>query len=287
MATGLEDELCDILQKAREGRRVSLIQLAKNSGIFLEDIHRAENEGFIPSDETIQKLANALELHGPSLVDIAKGVWVPDQPEPSADFEVFCIEAFMGKYPVKCYLLKCNETGAVAVIDTGGNPEVVIKKTRELGVTPSMILLTHSHSDHEGGVHILDTAFNCPVWSDKMEHLSVGCRKQQFAADGDIIELGKLKIKCLSTPGHTIGGISYYVSKAVFSGDVIFAGSMGRANSSFTKLFQAVIEKILVLPDDTAIYPGHGPTTTVGQEKLHNPFFCGKVVTADASPLQK
>lgn len=277
MAAGLEDELGDILQKARQGKSMTLPNLAKASGVFLEDVLRMENEGFVPTDEVILKLAGALDLHGSSLIDIARGSWSPSPTGPSPDFEVVCIDTLMGVYPVKCYLLKCQKMGTTAIVDTGGNPEAVIKKARELGVTPTKILLTHTHSDHVGGVQKLDKTFNCPIWSDKVEPLPDGCRKINTVQDGDVIELGKLQIQCLSTPGHTPGGISYYVGKAVLSGDVIFAGSMGRANSSFPKLFQAVSQKILTLPDDTAIYPGHGPATTVGEEKRHNPFFCGKV----------
>ncbi len=277
MAAGLEDELGDIVQKARQGKALTLPALAKAAGIFLEDIRRMENEGFVPSDEVILKLASALDLHGSSLVDVAKGAWTPSPPEPNQEFEVTCIEAFMGAYPVKCYLLKCQKTGATAIVDTGGNPETVIKKTKDLGVTPSKILLTHSHADHAGGAEKLEQTFNCPTWSDKNEPFPEKCRNIHAVQDGDVIELGKLRIRCLATPGHTPGGVSYHVGKAILSGDVIFAGSMGRANASFPKLFQAVVHKILTLPDDTAIDPGHGPASSVGEEKQHNPFFCGKV----------
>lgn len=277
MTAGLEDELRDVLQKAREGKAWSLLDAAKTSGVFLEDVQRMENEGLIPSDEIILKLAAALDLHGPSLIAIARSSWLPAPPQPAPEFDVICLDVLMGVYPVKCYLLKCSKTSAAAVIDTGGNPEAVIKKARELGLTPSQILLTHCHADHAGGVQMLDREFNCPVWSDKAEPHPSGCRKLQLVKDGDVIELGKLRIHCISTPGHTPGGISYRIDNAVISGDVIFAGSMGRANSSFHKLFQAVSQKILALPDDTVLYPGHGPATTVGEEKRHNPFFCGKV----------
>ncbi len=89
------------------------------------------------------------------------------------------------------------------------------------------------------------------------------------------MKLGKLRILCIETPGHTSGGVSYLVNQTLLSGDVIFAGSMGRANSSWNDLFNSITEKVLRLPDNTGIYPGHGPATTVGQEKSHNPFFIG------------
>ena len=95
--------------------------------------------------------------------------------------------------------------------------------------------------------------------------------------EGDSIILGKLNIKTLSMRGHTPGGVSYKINESVFSGDAIFAGSMGRANASWSGLFNSVAGNLLTLPDNTRLYPGHGPATTVGEEKQHNPFFYGKV----------
>jgi glyoxylase-like metal-dependent hydrolase (beta-lactamase superfamily II) len=89
--------------------------------------------------------------------------------------------------------------------------------------------------------------------------------------------LGKLKIDTIPTRGHTLGGISFKVNHSVFSGDAIFAGSMGRANSSWVGLFDSITKNLLTLPENTRLYPGHGPATTVGEEKMHNPFFCDKV----------
>ncbi|MBT7936366.1 MAG: MBL fold metallo-hydrolase, partial [Nitrospina sp.] len=87
------------------------------------------------------------------------------------------------------------------------------------------------------------------------------------------IKLGNLNIEVLFTPGHTPGGVSYKIHDSVFSGDAIFAGSMGRANSSWSGLYNSITQKLLTLPDHTRLFPGHGPATTVGEEKRHNPFF--------------
>jgi len=106
-----------------------------------------------------------------------------------------------------------------------------------------------------------------------MESLSVGVGEYVKLDDGDVIKLGDLNIKMLHTPGHTIGSCCYHVSKAVFAGDTIFAGSVGRGNYSYTSLFESIRSKLFSLDDDVYIFPGHGPITTVGQEKEHNPFF--------------
>ncbi|KMP11158.1 hydrolase [Candidatus Nitromaritima sp. SCGC AAA799-A02] len=274
----LEDELGDIIQKARDGKSWSQGDLAKAAGLSAGDIGRIECYDWIPEEAKILKLARLLDLDGPALVAIADGQWEPEKEVPDpGPFDIICLDVFMGLYPVKCYLVVCRETRATAVVDTGGNPEAVIKKVCELGVRPEMILLTHAHADHAGGLSQLDRAFQCPAWIDKKEPRPSGSRDLRIVGEGDSIALGKLKIEALATRGHTPGGISYRINRSVLSGDAIFAGSMGRANSSWSELFHSITRNLLTLPEDTRLYPGHGPSTTVGEEKKHNPFFCGKV----------
>jgi glyoxylase-like metal-dependent hydrolase (beta-lactamase superfamily II) len=275
MAVALEDELGDIIGKARTGRSRSPEELACAGGVTVEDVHRIESCRWTPDDAVIVKMASALDLHGPSLVAIARGRWSPRPVPADPVVDVVCLDVFMGMYPVKCYLIRCKATGATAVVDTGGNPEAIIAKAQQLGCKPALILLTHCHPDHADGLHTLDREFGCPTLTDRNEPRPSGSRDLRLIGDGDVIELGRLRIRGLATPGHTPGGMAFHVGDAVIGGDAVFAGSMGRANISFPTLFQSITKKILTLSDATAIHPGHGPATTVGEEKAHNPFFAG------------
>ena len=280
MTIKLEDELGDVLEKARDGKNWSQADLARAAQVSPDVITQIENYETVPDDNAIINLARVLDLHPPSLIDLARGNWVPLPPTPDPEkFEVVCLNLLVGSYPVKCYLLICRETRSSAVIDTGGNPDAVIKKATELGLKPEKILLTHAHFDHAGGLQKLDKAFACPVWIDKKEPKPSGSRNYKYIADGEILKLGKINIEILFTPGHTPGGVSYKVGDTVFSGDSIFAGSMGRANSSWSTLFESITQKLLTLPDETRLFPGHGPATTVRQEKMHNPFFFGQATS--------
>ena len=273
----LEDELGDILQKARDGKAWSRNDLFLATKLPKEDLQKIESYQLTPEDPDVLKLAKALDLDGPALIDIAQERWAPKPPSDDPDFDLVCLNVFMGEYPVNCYLMRCKTTGETAVVDTGANPKTVIAKAREMGVRPKMILLTHAHPDHAGGLGQLSQAFECPTYIDHKEPKPGGSNNFKIIKDGDEIPLGNLRIKCIETPGHTVGGVSYLINQTLLSGDVIFAGSMGRANSSWNNLFNSITKKVLCLPDNTGIHPGHGPSTTVGQEKKHNPFFIGRL----------
>ncbi len=277
MPSTLEDEFGDILQKARDGKNWSQAQLANAIQVDPDLVRRMERYETLPDESLIQRCAESLDLHEPSLKAIAGESWIPQPPQPDPALDLFCLDVFMGMYPVKCYLIRCKDTGESAVVDTGANPETVIQKARELDLNPSKILLTHNHPDHAGGLSLLDKEFNCPTWIGKNEPRPSGSRDLKLLSGGETLEVGRLKVETLSTPGHTAGGISYRIHNTVLSGDCLFAGSMGRANSSWSDLFLSITETLLALPDDTILHPGHGPATTVGEEKNHNPFFCGKV----------
>ena len=165
----LEDELGDILQKARDGKTWSRNDLFLATKLPEEDLQKIESYQLIPEDPDVLKLAKALDLDGRALIDIAQERWEPKPPSDDPDFDLVCLNVFMGEYPVNCYLMRCKTTGETAVVDTGANPKTIIAKAHEMGVHPKMILLTHAHPDHAGGLGQLSQAFECPTYIDHKE----------------------------------------------------------------------------------------------------------------------
>ena len=172
-----------------------------------------------------------------------------------------------------------------------------MRKLRELGLQLSAILVTHAHFDHTMAAWTLKNQCGGEIYlnaEDRNSLLQVifGLAARFFPeirpvspsevdrslAQGDRLQFGAIRMEVLSTPGHTPGHVSFYWREQgiLFSGDLIFAGSIGRtdlAGGSFQQLMDSVRDKVFTLPDETLIYPGHGPGTTVGMEKKHNPFF--------------
>ncbi len=201
----------------------------------------------------------------------------------------------MGAYETNCYILRSSETAEdCLIVDPGLGPGRLIEYLREQKLNPVAIVLTHGHIDHIAGVAALREEFpDIKVYIHKLDaemltepyaNLSAmaggafSVEPADFSLDEqDVIEQAGVKLSVLHTPGHTPGGICLY-SKAegiVFSDDVLFAESIGRTdfpNGSMKQLLGSVKEKLFTLPDETRVYPGHGPVTTIAHEKAHNPF---------------
>lgn len=196
-----------------------------------------------------------------------------------------------GIYAANCYLVYDEESKEGIVIDPGGDVDDIIAKIEEFGVEVKYIVLTHGHGDHIAGVEELKAYTKAPVAvhkddeplvRDGSKNLSsrMATGTVEFAPDillneGDKISFGNLEAHVIHTPGHTPGGINLKVENALFSGDTLFAGSIGRTDfeySSFKDIMDSIREKLLVLPEETRVYPGHGPSTTLKMEKQTNPF---------------
>lgn len=208
-----------------------------------------------------------------------------------AKSEIYVEVIPVGGIETNCYLIG-DDKGAV-LIDPGEDAVRIIKKIKERAAKVTQIVLTHGHADHIGALPEVKKFTAAPVLihkedavmlTDAMANLSAIFDTplttepaDKFIDDGDEIIAGGVRLKVLLTPGHTPGGISLYEANAgvVFTGDALFAGSIGRTDfpgASHEQLIEAIEEKLLTLPDETIVYPGHGPQSTIGEEKEENPW---------------
>ena len=275
MAFMLEDEFGDIIAKAWRGLGLTVSQVATETGITTKNISRMENYTRKPSRDEVDQIATTLQLDSDKLNAIATESWSPNTIATRYDpaLEVVTVTAKVGGYPVHAYLLICMETREAAIIDTAANPKAIMKRISEINMDPKLILLTHAHGDHANGLMDLEDAFDCPTWIHANEPKPRSKNDLRLLKHGDVVSVGNLKVTTLDTPGHTLGGCSFYVRSTVIVGDALFAGSVGNASISYEKLLSNVQENLLSLPNQTVLFPGHGPATTVEEEKNHNPFF--------------
>lgn len=194
------------------------------------------------------------------------------------------------------YLVGCDETKEAAFIDPGDEPDRLLEAAREQGLTVTKIINTHAHFDHVGAVMPLKDTLGVPFYLHKTDEpllerlLQVGPMfgigdgrlpvVDHYLEESGTVEVGNLSAEVLFTPGHSPGHVSLYFKDegCVFVGDVLFAGSIGRTDlpgGSMATLMQSIEKVLLALPEDTVVYPGHGPATTLGHEKAHNPFLTG------------
>lgn len=197
----------------------------------------------------------------------------------------------VGALETNCYLVYCPETLECAVVDPGADPEKIIQRIAGLELKPVILINTHGHVDHVGAnkdikekydiplcIHSLDSKMLGNILASAMG-LFLGAKKSpkpdRFLEEGESVPVGHYYLKIMHTPGHSPGSISLSGDGFLLSGDLLFCGGVGRTDlpgGSWRVLEDSIRSRIYVLPDDTVVLPGHGPWTSVGQEKVANPF---------------
>ena len=266
----LEDNFGDIIGKAQRGLELSDTELAEKARISSAQVRKLRDGEF--DEMAIWRIAPVLGLGGRALRNLAEGSW---HPRPIDNFQG--LAAFSTSYQgmkVNSYLL-WNKGEAIA-FDTGADCGEMLKTAKQKKVTIKLILLTHAHGDHIADLARLKKETGAPVYISEKEPTTGA----QAIKPGTEFSAGKLEVESRSTWGHSEGGITYVVRglkrPVAVVGDSIFAGSMGGGSISYEDAVLNNLEQILTLPDETILCPGHGPMTTVGEEKEHNPFFAGK-----------
>jgi hydroxyacylglutathione hydrolase len=269
MAIPLEDTFTDIVGKARRGLKLTDdAQLADRAGVTSADVAAAAAGNI---DETVlRRIAKPLNLGEQALVDSAAKKWYP--PPQQLDG----LAQFNTQYEdmtVNAYLAWDPKSREAAAFDTGATSQPMLDFAKSNGLSIKLVLLTHTHADHIADLKTLTTATGAKAWVGEREPTPGA---ETFAV-GRSFSVGTLKIDSRSTWGHSPGGVTFVISglarPVAVVGDAIFAGSMGGGGVSYADALANNRKSIFSLPDSTILCPGHGPLTTVGEEKQHNPFY--------------
>ena len=181
------------------------------------------------------------------------------------------------------YLITCPETNECILIDTPGEPEKLLGAITDENI--KAILITHNHGDHLAGFDAITGQVDAPVGISPADAHALSRPPELDLIDGKMIKFGNQELQVLNTPGHTDGASCFLVGKHLFSGDTLFPGGPGKSRSpeAFTQLLNSIQSKLLTLPDDTAVYPGHGDDTTIGDARLRHADFVSRDHPADLS----
>ena len=271
----LEDTFGDILRKALKGTGTSEARLADATGIAKDTIaHWLKDEG-AANDEQARAVAAILRLDGGKLADSAAGRWQPPA-IPRADIR----RHPQDPHPSNGYVFFLQEGRRAALVDPAGIPANLLRVLRDGDYHLQYILITHKHADHCDATADVAQAFpQAQIVMHELDVRAIGplASGALRIRDGETLPFGDdASIRMLHTPGHTDGSSSFLFQGALFSGDTLFAASVGGAygeKSTYDDILNSVRSKLFTLPDDTVVMPGHGPPTKIGLEKHHNPFF--------------
>lgn len=265
----IEDTFADIVGKSQKGLKLSTEELAERAGVTPDAVQNVKAGN--PDLDTLEKLAFVLNLHAPSLLALAQDAWYPRDVGDLPGLAMFT--TWYGDMTVNAYLVYDPETREATSYDTGSSCQPMLDYMNEHGLVLKKAFITHTHMDHLADLEKLLATTHAEGYGSLVEN-PLGLKP---LAHGDGLVLGKLRIRVLGTSGHTPGGLSYYITglsrPIVVVGDALFAGSQGGAPHAYEEALRNNRERTLTLPENTVICPGHGPQTSVGEERRHNPFF--------------
>jgi glyoxylase-like metal-dependent hydrolase (beta-lactamase superfamily II) len=265
----LEDNVEDIVGKVLRGKKLDPADVARQAGVELPRLKALLAGEF--DEATARAVAPVLGLGADALVALGRRTWYPLDPGPVDGLA--CFNTPYGDMFVNAFLVWDPATKQAAAFDTGSDCGPALALARQQGLDVTHVFLTHTHPDHIADLAKLTTETGAPAFVSHLEPTG----DARAVREGDTWQLGALTVRALATSGHTKGGTTYYITglarPLAAVGDAMFAGSMGGGNISYADALRNNIEKILALPDETLILPGHGPVASVGEQKRHNPFF--------------
>jgi len=271
----LEDHVGDIIRKARRAAGLSAEAVAQAAGWSPVQLSETEETGRVSQRPDWKAIGTLVGLHAGRLEAIAEG-WRPSEKDLKVWRELRVVTSVRGGNTVNSYLVWDEVSREAALFDTGWDAQPVLALVGEQGLHLEHLFLTHSHEDHVAAQGALR------AWFPKLLlHTSAGSAPPQHRnRPNDFIHLGSLRITNRKAPGHAEDGVIYIVSNwpedappAAIVGDTLFAGSLATGFVSTELLKQTVREQVFTLPTETLLCPGHGPLTSVAEEKAQNPFF--------------
>lgn len=265
----LEDACEDIIKKAMRGCGIGKNEMSVRTGICKENIDEILN-GNVKESE-IQLMADILKLDTEKLLVSARKDWYPDSTNLMGSKKFI---SDFGSMSVNAYIIFEQTSKRAWLFDTGTESSSIVSFIEHEGLRVDSIFLTHTHRDH---IFCLDEIKEHTENPEVYTHFSEPIKDSILIEEGFLLNSGRLSLKALHTHGHSVGGVTYIIEgleqPVAIVGDALFAGSMGGGMVSYQDALRTNREKIMTLPDNTIICPGHGPNTTVKEEKEHNPFF--------------
>jgi hydroxyacylglutathione hydrolase len=271
----LEDDPADVLRKAQRGKRINSAVLGHRTGIDPDAIAGWVDGDGVPTEDQARALAVVLDLDPGKFADAAARRWYP-----GSELPPYVRHHPHDPHPSNGYLFFLRDGKTAALVDPAGYPATLLHAVNEGPYTLRYILITHKHADHCDATADVARAFpKADIVMHRADVKAIGdlARRAIPVTDGDELPFGEdAAIRMLHTPGHTDGSACFLFRSTVFSGDTLFAGSVGGIFadvSTYDDLIASVHSKLFSLDDHTVVMPGHGPPTTIGEEKAHNPFF--------------